>query len=29
MKVALVIQHKLALLARDAHFDHIAQLTRV
>lgn len=26
---ALVIQHNLALLARDAHFDHIAQLTRV
>jgi predicted nucleic acid-binding protein len=26
---ALVLQHNLVLLARDAHFDHIAQLTRV
>jgi len=29
MKIALVIQHHLALLARNAHFDHLAQLTRV
>lgn len=26
---ALVLQHSLALFARDAHFDHLPQLTRV
>lgn len=26
---ALVLQHSIALFARDAHFDHLPQLTRV
>jgi hypothetical protein len=26
---ALVLQHNLALHARDRHFDHLAQLVRV